>query len=353
MFNIIKKYSVFCLIILMISCMEDLNAPGEARFNIAGDLITHVEANSSFITNDPDKAIMSIYRVVFQLEGNKLYLDIRSPEDYNGGHIEGAVNLKMENLIDTLENTDFGLYKKIVIVSNTGQKAAYAVALLQLYGFTEIVSLDFGMGQWNREFSDEWINARNDSEYWNYFTLKKFNKPSVTHKLPVVNVSDPSLSTDFIFKTRIKEFLTDAKYTEALTTIGELDDSFSRNERIYNNKFIICYSDSRLYYHSKTWKSAPPVTKGAHPISSVLYNPETDFKASADLLTIPTDKEIVIYSYNGQRSAYISAYLRLLGYNAKSLKYGAVSMFYNKLDYYFFPESFQEFSIYGLSFVQE
>jgi rhodanese-related sulfurtransferase len=44
------------------------------------------------------------------------------------------------------------------------------------------------------------------------------------------------------------------------------------------------------------------------------------------LFTIPTDREIIIYSYNGQRSAYITAYLNLLGYNARFISFGAHSM---------------------------
>ena len=36
-----------------------------------------------------------------------------------------------------------------------------------------------------------------------------------------------------------------------------------------------------------------------------------------------TNKKILVYSYNGQISAFIVAYLRILGYEAYSLKYGA------------------------------
>lgn len=42
------------------------------------------------------------------------------------------------------------------------------------------------------------------------------------------------------------------------------------------------------------------------------------------------DKSVVIYCYTGQTSAFTTAYLRILGYDAKSLLFGTNGMFYDK-----------------------
>ncbi len=55
------------------------------------------------------------------------------------------------------------------------------------------------------------------------------------------------------------------------------------------------------------------------------------FSLSADLKTLPTDKTIVVYCYTGQTSANLAAYLRVLGYDAKSLKFGTNTMIYNTM----------------------
>jgi rhodanese-related sulfurtransferase len=52
---------------------------------------------------------------------------------------------------------------------------------------------------------------------------------------------------------------------------------------------------------------------------------------AADLKTLPTDKPVVVYCYTGQTSAFMAAYLRLLGYDAKSLKFGTNGMIYDKM----------------------
>ena len=44
-----------------------------------------------------------------------------------------------------------------------------------------------------------------------------------------------------------------------------------------------------------------------------------------------TDKKILIYGFTGQTSAFVVAYLRLLGYNAFSLGFGANSFMHDAL----------------------
>jgi hypothetical protein len=39
----------------------------------------------------------------------------------------------------------------------------------------------------------------------------------------------------------------------------------------------------------------------------------------------------VVYCYTGQTSAFTAAYLRILGYNAKSLLFGTNGMIYNEM----------------------
>ena len=42
-----------------------------------------------------------------------------------------------------------------------------------------------------------------------------------------------------------------------------------------------------------------------------------------------TDKPVVVYCYTGQTSAHMAAYLRVLGYDAKSLLFGMNGMSYD------------------------
>jgi rhodanese-related sulfurtransferase len=75
-------------------------------------------------------------------------------------------------------------------------------------------------------------------------------------------------------------------------------------------------------------------------------------KLSADLKTLPTDKTIVVYCYTGQTSANLAAYLRLVGYDAKSLKFGTNGMIFNKMEEAGITSVFTEAQIMGYDYVQ-
>jgi len=66
-----------------------------------------------------------------------------------------------------------------------------------------------------------------------------------------------------------------------------------------------------------------------HVPGAIQYTPKKSLSTSTDLYTLPTDKEIVIYCYTGQHAGFVVAFLKILGYDAKALAYGANS-FMNK-----------------------
>ena len=68
-----------------------------------------------------------------------------------------------------------------------------------------------------------------------------------------------------------------------------------------------------------------------HIIGATQYEPKTDIALDAALKTLPADETIVVYCYTGQTSANLVAYLRLVGYDAKSLKYGTNGMIYDQM----------------------
>ena len=342
----INKILIIIVLILsasiFLSCMEDINEPTEVGFSNSGDLITYFETHGDFINSSENPALISaeqIYGIVDQ----SLLLDIRNASEYAFGHIEGAINVNVSELVDTLENNDLNNYIRIVVISTTGQKAAYAVSLLRLYGFTNIYSLDYGMGQWNELFSSSWIEARGDSEYSWSFTVKYYRKPLLNKILPALSSIDPEMSTKNLIQNRIISLLTEEAYSKSIGTIKELDDDYVRFYQKFGNISLICYSEPDLYEIFRFFKdAAPPITWGGHFKSTLYYNPLYDFKASANLLTLPVDKPIYIYSYNGQRSQFITAYLRILGYDARSVLFGAIGMLYIRQDYYRIEKSFRE-----------
>lgn len=327
------------------SCMQDIVEPVNVKSHSSANLISYFETHGDFINSNKNPSIISVDDAYSNIN-NFLFVDIRTKGQFQSGHIENARNYAIDELIDSLEFNNIDFDSGLIIVSQTGQKAAYVTTLLRLYGYSNVHSLNFGMAQWNEKFSDVWVDARGDSEWWFVYEQEYYPKPKKENKVPEIFDDFASESVEDYAKKRIKKFLSNQEYENTIASIEEVDSKYSLRYSLFKDSFIICYDDIRLYELIRYFKDvAPPVTWGGHPRSSVLYDANIDFKASTNLLTLPVDKTIYSYSLNGQKSLYITAYLRLLGYNAKSIKFGAVSMIYNKLLLNQFIESFRESEI--------
>ena len=78
------------------------------------------------------------------------------------------------------------------------------------------------------------------------------------------------------------------------------------------------------------YNGADRYAKGHIP-QAVQYDPNGSLSSTTDLLTIPTDKRVLVYGPTGQETAYVVAYLNVLGYNAGNLAYGANSFMHKTL----------------------
>jgi len=70
-----------------------------------------------------------------------------------------------------------------------------------------------------------------------------------------------------------------------------------------------------------------------HPENTVWFKDATlyEFRSVYSLQTLPNDQPILIYSGDGQLSSCMAAYLTLLGYNVKTLLFGANQLLYYRL----------------------
>ncbi len=83
------------------------------------------------------------------------------------------------------------------------------------------------------------------------------------------------------------------------------------------------WENSANYYVINYWPEDE--YNNGHVPGAIQYTPKKTFHSTASLNTLPTDKPIVVYCYTGQHSAFIAAYLRILGYDARTLLFGANS----------------------------
>lgn len=243
---------------------------------------------SSFVASPPATeadlpAFLAKYHIV----------DIRSAADYAKSHIAGAKNVALGNIL--AEGTAAGA-KPVLIVCYTGQTACYATSLMRLYGFNSTQALKWGMSGWNSETAGSWNsnigNIANGHANWSTEAApvnKVFSKPSFT-----------SLATtgDAILKKRVEEVL-----AAGFKTVAKGDVLTNPSSYFINN-----------YFSSNDYTGFGHI-KGAYRIQPLGLADNT-------ILNLDSNAKVVTYCYTGQTSAIITAWLRVLGYDAYSLTFG-------------------------------
>ncbi len=74
-------------------------------------------------------------------------VDVRQPEEYNQGFIEGAINVPLRDLAQSLQALP-AMNQEIVLVCDNGHRSAIGMAVLQMLGYKQAKSLADGMSAW-------------------------------------------------------------------------------------------------------------------------------------------------------------------------------------------------------------
>ncbi|MFH1121822.1 MAG: rhodanese-like domain-containing protein [Bacteroidota bacterium] len=300
-------YSILVGSLIFTSCKKD----EEETINESQVLVEYMESASSPLgkdyVNSDLPAIIPASEVKTLNETGQVYImDIRDAADFATGHILNAHNVAFTDILTHIKGVDLTPYTKVAIVCYTGQTAGYAASMLRLMGYDKVYSMKWGMSSWNATFNKWTTNISNT--YSAQFVSTATAKGAMGN-LPVLSTG--KTTGQEILEARMSTLLTEkfdaAKITNA-TVFGNL-----------TNYYIINY-----------WPAAQYETPGHIP-GAVQYTPKETLKLSVDLKTLPTDKTIAVYCYTGQTSAHLAAYLRLLGYDAKSIMFGTNGMIYDDM----------------------
>ncbi|GAB4172150.1 MAG: hypothetical protein Kow00108_06740 [Calditrichia bacterium] len=82
-------------------------------------------------------------------------LDVRTPQEFNEGHIPGAININYlsENFANAIKKLDKG--KTYLIYCRSGRRSAKALAVFLESGFENVYNMQGGFIQWSQQFSNE------------------------------------------------------------------------------------------------------------------------------------------------------------------------------------------------------
>ena len=249
---------------------------------------------NKFVVAAPDAADLDAFL-------NKYYIiDIRKADAYNAGHIQGAKNVAFSDILKEAEKAGG---KPMLIVCYTGQTACYATSLLRLYGYPETQALKWGMSGWNPATAGPWNNNTGDiasgHSNWSYSSEPPkdvFDNPEIS-----------SLSQDGseILKQRVEQVV-----SEGFKTVTGDDVLNNPGSYFINNYFSS--EDYNGFGHVMEAQRINPYLLADNTYNA--HNPKA---------------KVVTYCYTGQTSAVLTAYLRVLGYDAYSLLFGMNGLYHS------------------------
>ncbi len=230
-------------------------------------------------------------------------IDIRSAEDFAAGHIPGAVNSTLGDVLTAAGNSGG---KPIIVACYSGQTAGHAVLALRLSGYSDAKVLKWGMCSWNPATAGSWPSNVNSSAVGN----PNWTFPAA----PAGNIEfgDPTLETTAEDGATILEERVAALLAGGMNRISSTDVLAAPSDYFVNNYWS--EDDNAVYGHiADAYRILPLSLEGG------------EYKYLNQSATV------VSYCWTGQTSSMLSAYLKVLGYDAKSLLFGANGMIYENL----------------------
>lgn len=271
-------------------------------------LLKDLVENGDYVNSDLFPSLIKATIVNESLDKNILVIDLRSSKVFSEGHIKGAVNKKFEDLPAYLET---GIkpfeYDKIIMVCEDGQVSSYTASLLRLMGYGNVYSMRWGMSAWNNKYAQEGWMKGVSGKYEDDLENKVNEKPS-SKGMPELNIG--MTTGEEIGAERFRKLFEEGAGNILITA----DDVFSNPQKYY----IINLERKDKY-------------EDGHIPGAVRYKPESTLGFTEEMASIPSDKTVVIYCGTGHNSGFATAYLRLFGYDARTLKYGNNSFMFDKM----------------------
>jgi rhodanese-related sulfurtransferase len=139
-FLILGIIIIVIVLILLISTLMKTNQKVEEVEDMAN--------NEDIFANKEVKITVAQAREVIAENKDLLILDTRTQEEYNAGHIEGAILIPYNKIEINLDQLDGFEDKPILVYCRTGSRSAVAVDTLIENGFNKIYHMNQGFSRW-------------------------------------------------------------------------------------------------------------------------------------------------------------------------------------------------------------
>ncbi len=132
---LLRRCAIICLLPLFSGCAYSGQASDQAPAQMAIQEMSLSEAAALWRSKDA------------------LFIDVRTPEEYNEGHIPGALFIPLQELEHRYKEIPHD--KPVLLICRSARRSAQANLLLQQLGFSNTFSVKQGMAAWPEKITKE------------------------------------------------------------------------------------------------------------------------------------------------------------------------------------------------------
>lgn len=154
-FNVFWLVS-FVLIIAVVGCSSDDS--GESVVDSANNDTAEISPNSEAVPVSPAQEVVALPELISPADyqssfadGDQAYflLDVRTADEFNGGHIDGAYNISHEQLATRLDEVPTDM--PVVLYCRSGNRSSVARDILRDAGYTNFHDIQGGIVNWTNQ----------------------------------------------------------------------------------------------------------------------------------------------------------------------------------------------------------
>ena len=104
-----------------------------------------------WIVQPPKVEVLEKPKYQALVEKGYTIIDVRTPEEYAEGHIQGAlnINVKSESFVTEIENLSKS--DTLLVYCRSGRRSLYAAQVMVSFGFQKIYDLEGGFLNWESD----------------------------------------------------------------------------------------------------------------------------------------------------------------------------------------------------------
>jgi len=84
--------------------------------------------------------LLATARLLAQVPDNAVWIDVRTPEEYAGGHLGGALSIPLGGIEAGVRGRNLPLDTPIYLYCGSGYRSGLGLKRLQILGYTQVVN---------------------------------------------------------------------------------------------------------------------------------------------------------------------------------------------------------------------